>query len=165
MVAKASVKELNSATCTVACKIPNGLTLQLYTMEDSWEPSPSGARPVKKAMKSGEPVTLNGFSRPAGGEPAPQEIIGGFGLTHGVSSKFMSDWFEQNADLDVVKNGLIFFADNRDEAAAEARDKRTISSNQGPLSEKRDGDNKYIDPRMPKQIKKVTKDEEADTVS
>lgn len=152
-------------TCTVGCKIPNGLQLQLYKMVDGFEPSPQGARPVKVGQKVGEPVSLNGFSQPLTGEPVSHQIIGGFGLTHGVSVEFMEAWFEQNKDLDMVKNGLIFFNEKRNDAEAEARDKKKIPSNMGPLSEKRGTDGKYLDARMPKQIKKVTVDDDADMMA
>lgn len=147
-------------TCTVGCKIPNGLILQLYRMVEGVEPSPQGARPVQVGQKYGEPVKLNGFSQPLTGIPVSHQIIGGFGLTHGVSVEFMERWLEQNKDLDMVKNGLVFFTENRSEAEAEARDKRMIPSHMGPLSEKRGANGQYIDPRMPKQIKKVTTEDE-----
>jgi hypothetical protein len=96
-------------TVTVACKIPNGLILQTFIMEDHDEPLfGGGIRTVKRAVKTPHPpVKVNGPARFAGRD-LPHDIKGGCGLTYGVDADFFAEWVRQNKDEPYVRNGLIF---------------------------------------------------------
>lgn len=148
---------MSTATVTVACKIPNGLLLQLEKRETVIVPSPAGGRKEEVGRKVGEPVKINGFAIALTGNPPDHEIHGGFGLTHGVKKDFWDAWLKQNEDLDIVKNGLIFAHEKRDNAVAQARDMRTLRSNMEPLdTDGRNPDGSLRDARMLKGIKKAT---------
>src|SRR4051812_37597048 len=96
-------------TLTIACKIPNGLILQTFAMEDHDEPVFGGGfRTVKRAVKTHHaPVKLNGPARFAG-KDLPHDIKGGYGLTYNVDADFFAEWIRQNKDEPYVKNGMIF---------------------------------------------------------
>jgi hypothetical protein len=96
-------------TLTVACKIPTGLTLQLFRMEEHVEPLfGGGQKKVMRAVRTHEPpVTIKGPARYAG-KDLPHDIKGGCGLTYGVDADFFNRWLEQNKDEPYVKNGMIF---------------------------------------------------------
>lgn len=140
--------------CTVGCKIPNGLILNLYKLVDTTEPSPSGGREVKAGRQVGEPVKLNGCSQPLTGEPRPWLIIGGYGLTSNVDHDFMKQWLKDNAELDMVRNKLIIVHEKREHIEKQAKEMKLNRSNMEPLNtQARNTDKSYKDPRMPRQIK------------
>lgn len=100
-----------SDTVTVACKLPHGLVLRLYTMIEVSEPTAGGSfRKAKRAQVIGEQVVVKGyitrFDRRK--DPAPAAQGSSYALTHGVNADFFNKWLEQNADLDAVKNNLIW---------------------------------------------------------
>jgi hypothetical protein len=99
-----------AATVTVACKLPNGVWLQLHEMVEHTEPSPNGPRQVKMARKVGKPVLIKGYKGFAFDhiEPRNTTIIGGFALTKGVPRDFFEKWCEQNQDSFLLKNQLMF---------------------------------------------------------
>jgi hypothetical protein len=96
-------------TVTVACKIPTGLVLQIFTMEDHDEPLfGGGVKTVKRAVKTSHPpVKINGPARYAGLD-LPHDIKGGCGLTYGVDADFFAEWLRLNRDEPYVKYGLVF---------------------------------------------------------
>jgi len=95
-------------TVTVACRIPNGLMLQVFNMVDHDEPVfGGGVRVVKRAVQVGDRVKINGPARYVGRE-LPHDIKGGFGLTYGVDADLFARWMEQNKDAPYVINGLVF---------------------------------------------------------
>ena len=143
------------STVTVACKIPNGLVLQLSELYDTTEPSPSGARPIKASRKVGEAISVKGPARPLSGMPPDYQIIGGYGLTYGVPADFWHDWKDQNRDLDAVRQNLIFASTSHERAMAQAKDMKTIRSGMEPLDpDSRNADKSFKDPRMVRGIKK-----------
>lgn len=121
-----------SGTVTVACKIPNGLILQLHEMIDTNEVTPNGFRSIMKAQPKGPQVHIAGYSREFMQAPkAP--IVCGFALTRGVDADFWEEWLNQHRDADCVRNGLIFAHENVADSKAQAKDHRDVSDNQGPL--------------------------------
>ncbi len=128
-------------TVTVACKLPNGLVLQLFQMEDYDEPLLAGGyRRVKRARpetKDGftHKVKLNGCARRIGRD-SPHEIRNGVGLTFGVDADFFDEWLKRNADADFVRKGLVFAQTKAREVEAQARDHRTLKSGFEPLDPK-----------------------------
>jgi hypothetical protein len=145
-----------SLTVTVACKIPNGFIMQLERRESTIEPSPAGGRKIEVGRKIGEPIKLNGFATPLTGAPPEHQIVGGFGLTHGVPKDFWDKWLDQFGELDVVKQGLIFAHEKRENVEAEAREKKGLRSNMEPLDpEGRNADKSFKDPRMLRGIQRA----------
>jgi hypothetical protein len=149
------MKMASADTVTVACKIPNGLLLQLEERVKSLEPSPSGGREVEVGRKVGEPVKINGCAIPMTGQPPAHQITGGYGLTV-VKKDFWDAWFKQNKDLDMVREGLLFAHEKRETVEAKARDQKTVRSNMEPLDpDGKKADGTFKDPRMLKGIKKA----------
>lgn len=100
-----------SDTVTVACKLPHGLVLRLHEMVEMNEPTAGGGfRKVKRAQVIGDPVTLKGYVRRFDRrlDPAPVAQTSSFALTPGVDADFFKRWLSQNADLDAVKNNLVW---------------------------------------------------------
>ena len=119
-------------TVTVACKIPNGIVMQLYEMRDGIEPGPGGVRTIKIAHKTHDPIKINGPAL-AFGEMPRFTIICGFALTPGVDAVFWEKWKDQNFDNDAVKAGLITAWPTVVDAEAYARDHKTLKSGLEPI--------------------------------
>lgn len=123
-----------ASTVTVACKVPNGMFLQLYKMGKEVEATPTGHRDVPKAIKVGEPIKLNGCALRFG-ETAEFPMPGGYALTQ-VPSDFWEAWLEQNQDSDAVRNRVIFASDSQDKTSARAREqhKEGVKSGMEPIN-------------------------------
>jgi hypothetical protein len=123
-------------TVTVACKIPTGLILQTYIMEDHDEPLFGGGnKTIKRAVRSPHPpVKINGPARYAGLD-LPHDIKGGCGLTYNVDADFFAEWLRQNRDEPYVKNGLIFAqpSGKSGEIDGQIRDHRKQMSGMEPM--------------------------------
>lgn len=150
-------------TLTVGCKIPNGLILQNHVLEDGFEMVfGGGSRPIKVSRPVGDPIRINGSSRAVGSDPDAKRVIGGYGLTHNVPKEAFEQWMRDNKDLDMVKNGLIFSHDSADRVADQAKDQKSLRSGLEPLNtEGRKSDGSYIDPRMPRNVKKFKPDDDS----
>lgn len=148
-----SNKESAAEFVTVACKIPNGLILRLFKMEDAQEPMFGGGfRKVKRAAQVGQTVTINGPALPKGARAifAP----GGYALTPNVPKDFFEQWLKQNHDHEAVVRKLIFAQVAHDDVAAEAEEHSKVKSGLEPLDPtmtvKNDGRRVPNDPRWPK---------------
>lgn len=130
----ASPRERTGETVTVACKIPNGIYIQLWDMVDVLEMGPLGARAVSKARRRPgfAPIRLNGPSVPHN-MSARYTIAGGFALTEGVPRGAFDEWLSQNADADFVRNGLVFCAPRAADAMDMAREKESVRSGMEPI--------------------------------
>ena len=83
---------------TVGCKLPNGIILQRYSMDEATEPlMGGGSRVVKRAAPQGERIKINGCARRPGVD-APHLIVHGAGITSNVDADFFADWLKQNQD-------------------------------------------------------------------
>lgn len=124
----------------VACKLPNGLVLRLFKMEDAVEPSPNGGRKIKIAREDVDAgrVTLNGCAVPFGADH-DYRIINGYSLTL-VDTDFWKEWLIQNKDAEVVKKNLVFAHEKTDDVQAQIKDQ-----NKGKLRSGLEA----IDPRNP----------------
>ena len=97
-----------SGTVTIACKIPQGLMMRVFDMQDQDQPVMGGGVKVTKvAVERPEQVFIYGCSHPQNAMPKTQ-IAGGFALTHNVDREFWELWHEQNKSSQMVKTGLIF---------------------------------------------------------
>lgn len=139
----------SSKTVTVACKLPHGLRMQLYTMVPFTEPViGGGTRESKRAEPVGDVVVLKGNRAPFGVVPEHQ-IIGGFGLTPGVDREFFENWLKQYADHPAVKGGLVFAADGQHAAMDKAKERGHLKSGLEPLvMPKNEKDKTAIDSRV-----------------
>lgn len=115
---------------TVACKLPNGLHLDVFRMEEWTEQTPTGSRQTKRAIREGR-VTLNGVKRRVD-DPRVSE---GFALTHGVDATHWARWLEANKDSALVQNGLIF-ASKPNDARSPARERAKQMSGLEPIDPK-----------------------------
>jgi hypothetical protein len=126
-------------TCTIGCKWPNGIVMRLYDVEDVTIVYNGQAVVEKQAIQRADApeFVLNGFSidlgKMAGGIAPEHEIVGGYGLTHGIPRDFAEEWFRQNANSAMVKNNLIFMQGREQEARAQARDQKTLKSGVEPI--------------------------------
>jgi hypothetical protein len=122
-------------TVTIACKIPNGLLLQVFNMVDHDEPVfGGGVRVVKRAVQVGDRIKVNGPARYMGQE-LPHDIKGGCGLTYGVDADFWAKWLEQNKTAPYVTNGLIFAqpTGKPGDIDAQIKDHKKLKSGMEPL--------------------------------
>lgn len=142
-------------TVTVACKVPNGMVLQLYDFEDVSEPIMGGGwRTVKKAKKVGNPVKVRGPAL-AVGAPVYKRIAGGYGLTEGVPAEFFAKWLEQNRDADYVLNKMIFA--HSSDTVGMAKEHRATRSGYEPLDPKGDARS----PRPTANVGRIEQDDDA----
>lgn len=146
---EAAGKTPESGFVTVACKMPNGLVLQVWDIENYQEPMPGGmmrdaTRRVK--CKKFAPITLNPARRRMMEEEPSYRIIGGYAMTENVPAELWSRWLRDNQDSDIVKNGLICAFEKADSSVSEAKNRRDVRSGLEPVSQTKD-------PRMPKKIK------------
>lgn len=131
------------AKVTVACKLPHGLVLRLFRMEEEAELVMGGGTRMRKvARPTGEQVVLHGNAVPFGTIPM-HRIIGGYALTEGVDKDFFDAWLEQNKSAAYVRNGLVFAYEKAEATEGRARENASRLSGLEPL-------NKDGDPRVPK---------------
>jgi hypothetical protein len=131
---------------TVACKVPNGLILRLFKMVDFEEPVIGGGiRTSKRGQPdmSKPPVLVNGPGGIGFGHAPKCQIADGYGLTPNVDADFFAEWMRQNADLDAVKNRMIFAHEKQDTITKMARDNEKRRSGMEPIEP-------GSDPRRPK---------------
>ena len=130
-------KTVSNSTVSIACKIPMGLVMKLYDWTKQFEPvMGGGSREVKVAVEryNAKQYTINGNSYAQNEAPAMQ-IANGFALTHGIPKDFADEWFEQNAESPMVKNGLIFAHSEYASVIAETKEKAKERSGLERLSQ------------------------------
>lgn len=133
-----------SETVTVACKIPNGLVLQLCQKQKRPEQGLGVTREVNVFSKVGDTITVAGPAYPNG--PVPKgfkrrpEDADGYALTRNVPAAFWEAWLAQNKDTDFVMSGMIFAFPDIESVMAKARDGERIKSGLQPLDP--DGDSR-----------------------
>ncbi len=142
-----------SKTVTVACKIPNGLDLRIGDFVEVTEHSPSGSVVTKQWRPRPGFVRIAGPGRRVGEDPTAP-IAHGAALTFGVDREIFERWLEENKESDLVRNNLIFAAENRTEVSAQAREMVGELSGLEPLTPDKDQ-------RVPKRVKSMNRDEAA----
>lgn len=148
---RASAPKTSGATVTIACKIPNGLELQLCKRDDYDEETPSGTRRRIRYVKVGEIVVVRGPANPVGNPNAKAvPLVGGYALTHGVSADFWKEWRDQNEANPLVVGHMIFAQPKRDSARDQAAEQGSLRSGLEPLIAPVKGGAK--DPRLPKSV-------------
>jgi hypothetical protein len=132
-------------TVVVACKLPAGVILRVFRMEDRETILAAGSRVVEKiAVPFGQTVTIRGNAV----DPAqlmqgvfPEHVFGqtGYALTHDVPREIWDLWYEQNKESDLVRNGLIFAHATERSARDQARDGAKLLSGLEPIDPKDPG--------------------------
>ena len=87
----------------VGCKLPNGFAAEVGDVE----------------------VKFNGLNT--------TNVIGGFGITEGVSEEFWKAWLDKHQDMPFVKNGFIFAHSNNNSLKAEIKEKAKEKTGLEPL--------------------------------
>lgn len=104
-------------TVTVGCKLPSGLHLNAYIMEDASEPVMGGGTRMTKVARFAKRVTIKGVGRAVDAS----HISYGAALTHGVDAEVWASWLAANKDSDIVKKGIVFAATKLDDTKSQAR--------------------------------------------
>jgi hypothetical protein len=146
-------------TVVVACKMPNGLILRLMHKTTVQEPQPGGGFRDQVVMRAtGEEVTLAGYGAEAGKSPKAIVTDEGYALTFDVPKPFWDMWLEQNQELEVVRNRLVFAHSSVNSARAESRDHAKTRNGLEPLALKND-------PRSPRSPRRELSELEQATAS
>jgi hypothetical protein len=147
------VPQRSGATVTVGCKLPHGLVLRIFDFQEIRVPRLGGGEAIeKRAFQVGDPVRINGNAVAIGKIPE-HEIKGGFALTMGVPADFFAKWLEQNADADIVRQGLIFAKPSYDQATGHALEHKALRSGLEPIDTAKGSK----DPRMVRGIETAEK--------
>jgi hypothetical protein len=127
--------EESTRTVTVACKLPNGLILQLEEWVDVPQPGPGGTRMVKESRRIGAKYTVRGNRLPFGVVPDFQMTSNnnGYALTPGIPKEFWDQWLDAHKDMDIVVNKLIFACPTTTDVRAIARENEGRRSGLEPL--------------------------------
>lgn len=137
-------------TVTVACKIPQGLILRLFKMEDRTEGGIGGTTyTTKVALPVGPRYVINGPGYDKNDGLPDYTIKERAALTHGIPLDFWEEWMKQNQDSECVRNNLVFSAKSGSEAIARAKEFRSARSGFEPIDPGVDAKGKAADPRMP----------------
>lgn len=121
-------------TVTVACKVANGIVLEVSEMRDVDEPTGfgGGTRTTKKAFPVGERFVLRGnaVDRAPGRRDEESEFprAGGAALTSGIPRDFWERWLEQHRNDPVVTNNLVFAHGTLDGASGMSRERKDVES-------------------------------------
>jgi len=150
-----------SGNVTVACKIPQGMRLQLQHKQRTLVPTGltgrSNAYKWEESLVYGGPVYhVFGPSMPAqGGQPdgyiLPHALEGGYALTRGIPAAFWATWMEQHKRADYVTNKMIFAYDEAS-VKAKPRGHAELTSGIQPVSREIDAQGRLKDRRVPKPI-------------
>jgi hypothetical protein len=156
------VADKKSRTVVVACKIPNGLMLQLQRPVDRMEDTRGGPEPRRYNAFYGRRYFVHGPAFPVGtlpkGFPRQPLIEGGYAITRGIPAEFWEQWLQQNklaayvVPPDGAEHGMIFAYPDLEDTAAAAREQEKLLSGMEPLSTDTDKDGRLTDPRLPKPI-------------
>lgn len=131
---------------TVASKLPMSIEIQLCKPSTRTSTGQYGSVVETVQVKTGAVHVIRGTGYPRGEAPEgfperPQMIKdagGGYALTPNIPADFWAAWLEQNAETDMVRNGIVKAQADLDSLAADAKDHAAIDSGLGPLNPKGD---------------------------
>lgn len=136
----------SKATVVVGCRYPHGLLLRVFDMVKANEVLPGGRQQtVEVAQPRPLQIKLAGYANPL--IPVAADGRGQYGVTRNVPADFFAEWLKQNKDSDIVKNRIVFAADDDSELKAAGKDFRGERMGLEPL------DPAAKDPRTPSKIK------------
>lgn len=119
---------LNTATVTIACKLPHGLVLENTT--------PSGEKVTQRVNGARLRTTESGR------EINSHEVTGdygqGYGLTFGVPVDFWEQWVAQNTHYPPFAKGHIFAQGDAANARAQAKEMAGVRTGLEPMPGKDD---------------------------
>lgn len=119
-----------AGTVFVACKLPNGITVQAHDMIEVDEPTPAGGRRVLKGVPVGKAYPCRGISVPFGFQANLQY---GFAITPNVDAEAWAKWLEANKASEFIINGLVFAHPKEAEVLAMARERQHQRTGLEPL--------------------------------
>jgi hypothetical protein len=159
-MAKAKPFPESTRTVTVACKIENGLQLQLQVKQPRFVSNreSTGSEKIEAVnfwVKAGKVYFVHGPAYPVAppkGYPRQPMIEGGYALTTGIPVEFWNSWLEQNALADYVTSDMIWAEPDLDSAVAKARENEKLLSGMQPLSTDLDKEGRLTDPRVPRPL-------------
>jgi hypothetical protein len=93
--------------------------------------SSDGKATEMKAFRYGETYTLNGANS--------SKVIGGYGITRNIPGDFFDAWLEQNKDLALVRNNLVFKQPSLDQAEDQAEEQADLKSGMEGIDPKKPG--------------------------
>jgi hypothetical protein len=135
---KLSTAPRDSDTVTVACKLPNGLILQLHAKHSEMVPIFGGGYKEETIWRRTEEIfVLNGCAVAVDqllqGNMPDHYTYSGYALTPGVPKKFWEEWLEQNKTTDLIRNKIVFAAGSEREVRAEASEYKDVRSGLEPI--------------------------------
>lgn len=116
-------------TVTVACNLPNGITLRAFKPVKINQPILGGGmREVTEYQDTGVRFQVRGNATPAMPDKNFRipDIASGYALTHGVPAELWEEWLKANKDSAYVVNGCIF-AVERDAVGQAKREGERLS--------------------------------------
>lgn len=125
--AKAAKADRSGEFVAVACKLPNGVILDLDRYAES---DPQSTRPPRTIRGRLPPVHVKGWATPVG-----QSIVapGGYVVTP-VPKEFWDEWFERNKDGDLITSGVLFAQPTAARATAKATEQAGIKPVFAPIT-------------------------------
>jgi hypothetical protein len=152
----------NGRTVCVACKVPQGIRLQLqHPMKRRMPKGLGGDNDYEETMFNvfgGQIYNCFGPAIPAmGGVPdgyvMPPDIKGGYAFTPGIPVDFWEQWLKQNAQADYVLNHMVFALPAMADAKIKAVSHEAEKSGLEPVSREIDEKTGMLkDRRVPKPI-------------
>ena len=117
-----------AATVSVACKLPHGLVLRVFSIVERDVPVMGGGVKTERiAEPRAESAVVHGWSHAQNAAPHCT-IIGGYAITDNIDKGLWDLWLSQNKDSAMVKNGLIFANEKAESTTGKAKDGGKISS-------------------------------------
>ena len=146
-----------TATVTVACKVPNGMILQLSEMVESFENLfGGGQRRIEVSVPVGPRVVVRGSAidkaKLISGE-IDYMRAGGYALTPGVPKDFWDAWVEQHKYADYVVNKQIMAYGSEQGALSMARDHAAVRSGFEPIDPANPGKSTGMHSIVPADVK------------
>lgn len=127
---------------TVASKLPMDLEIQLCKPTTANITGQFGSVKETVHVKTGQMYRIRGTAYPVNvapkGFPRAPEMIedenGGYALTKNIPADFWDEWVKQNAETEMVQNGIIKAQADLDDLAADAAEHAHRDSGLGPLN-------------------------------
>jgi hypothetical protein len=140
--APAVIAESRAKFVTVASKLPMNIELQLCQPRTAAVTGQFGSVKETVHVRVGEIHVIRGTAYPVGqtpkGFPRRQAMIedeaGGYALTPKVPAEFWAEWLKQNADTDMVRNGIIKAQPDLESLEADAAEHAKVDCGLGPLN-------------------------------
>lgn len=142
-------------TVVLGCKLPNGLILRLHEKKTKRVAGPGGTQydeEIQVPLK--ERVYVRGYNYSS--QPGALSLKGSaYAFTEGVDAAFWALWKEQNADLELLQNHLIFAEPTLERARGRAVELTSIFAGfealDMPLAPTAEGERRPSkDPRLPR---------------